>query len=711
VAGGVHRNNLLFELADALRITSERNSLSPGFAFNRVAAEWLGYDLDEANFVDGAGDRGIDFWFESDSGFDIFQCKSHDLLPNLELDSGRFDSEGVSDLDRAKLFLLTDSEIDTQNEKLMNFRHSWEHAVSSRRAMKDPEPLAVNLALILLGEGLTPQAQKEFDDFQASLQKSHSIGTVPIELHASLYTVEDLLQARWRLDNREWRDSKGTKKDWVDLFPEEKDEALEKKDTAVFYCRAVDLVRAYQEFGYQIFEPNVRCNINHSKVNAAIRESVKHRTTREEFRFLNNGVTIVCQNFQKPSANRPCFRVTKPGVVNGLQTVFSLHEAYGALPQEDKVHFEGNCYVLVRLLQEHSVRDLNRLVRATNTQNPMQARNLVSNNTEQAQFERLFAELGWFYERKQGAWEAFAADPRRWRTLPNKSKAQFQVQGGGGRPRVRRIDNEVLGQTWLSFVGFSEEAVQKKREIFENAKWYDFIFQHVPKKHGFDFQYRLEDAMQDSLNQAPPPGLMLASFLAREFARRAAPTVKENREAAIKRLRIDVQRMRPEQVQDLLAQDNEFILGQVLNGTSFEFVEFIGFILFRSLEGDLTVVGPNLLRNGMFLALSEQLDFDLVKGNILSQKVDENDVLAVSWWTFRHVLEELIGGAWLSGYRAARNRIRFLHSNETRRRLEQGAIQLHDYMNKTQLTRTWAVGIRPGKGLFGFVREALLRGT
>ena len=46
--------------------------------FGRLAAEWLDYDLPESNIVDGAGDKGIDFWFQSDSGFDVFQVKTHD---------------------------------------------------------------------------------------------------------------------------------------------------------------------------------------------------------------------------------------------------------------------------------------------------------------------------------------------------------------------------------------------------------------------------------------------------------------------------------------------------------------------------------------------------------------------------------------------------------------------------------------------------------
>src|SRR5947209_2785118 len=124
-----------------------------------------------------------------------------------------------------------------------------------------------------------------------------------------------------------------------------------------------------------------------------------------------------------------------------------------------------------------------------------------------------------FYERKQGAWDAYAADPRRWRTLPGKSKDSFQLTTAG-RPRVRRIDNELLGQCWLSFVGFSEEANHSKRNIFENDQWYDFVFLHNPLKHGSDINYKFEAARESALNHAQPPALMLCSYLAREFARK-----------------------------------------------------------------------------------------------------------------------------------------------------------------------------------------------
>ncbi len=73
--------------------------------------------------------------------------------------------------------------------------------------------------------------------------------------------------------------------------------------------------------------------------------------TRREFRFLNNGVTITCNVFNKPTQQRAYFAIIRPGIVNGLQTAVALHTAYHELAPEDQEDFRQNCSVLVRLLR------------------------------------------------------------------------------------------------------------------------------------------------------------------------------------------------------------------------------------------------------------------------------------------------------------------------------------------------------------------------
>lgn len=243
--------------------------------------------------------------------------------------------------------------------------------------------------------------------------------------------------------------------------------------------------------------------------------------------------------------------------------------------------------------------------------------------------------------------------------------------------------------------------------IFENGEWYDLVFLHTPVEQAVDYNYKLDEAADHATGNAPAPALMLAAFQAREFARRASPTARANRDGAIKRLKLDPQKMTPDEIALQLSQDPEFNLGQILNGMSFVFVEFLGYVLFKSFGKDLTAKGPALIRNGSFAAISSGPDYDVVADRVNKQQFAEDDILAVTWWIFRHVLEEMIGGAWLASYRTARNKTRFNHSSETRSRIHKGALELHRYTEKRELIRTWATGIRPPDGLFGFVRRVV----
>jgi len=171
-------------------------------------------------------------------------------------------------------------------------------------------------------------------------------------------------------------------------------------------------------------------------------------------------------SFTKPTSQRPEFIAHRPGVVNGLQTVVALHTAYQQLDDREKEDFEKNCSVLVRLLVKSALEDITRVVKATNNQNPMKPRNLVSNNLEQLIYTRIFAsELVWFYQAKEGAWDAFVSDPKRWRPDLHKRPKDFRFINSR---KNRRIDNEDLAQTWLAFIGFANEAVNEKKALFDS---------------------------------------------------------------------------------------------------------------------------------------------------------------------------------------------------------------------------------------------------
>ncbi|MBZ0292973.1 MAG: AIPR family protein [Anaerolineae bacterium] len=689
----IHRQTYLTLLNDEIRRQSYDNGVPFHTAATSVLMEWLDYDLDDVMFVH-VKDRGIDAWVANEFNIEIFQFKTHDTNENDLMELSSFNSEGVKDLTRAKDFLLYEHGSNVSKNELKQLLQIRDSAIVSNKYHSLDDVITVTLHLVLLGEGLTFSAKSEFDTFQTSLQNIEYIHDVPIKILATLHTVDDIVDSKWREDNRSWVDITGRSYSTIDLTPA--GDFISDNANAVFYCSAVDLVRAYEMLGYQLFEPNVRANIKHSRVNEAIRNSILHQKSRREFRFLNNGVTITSDSFTKPKGGRISFKVNHPGVVNGLQTVVALHTAYNKLSHADKEDFEKNCHVLVRVLNAQAVSDITSVVKATNNQNPMRPRNLVSNNAEQLTFVRLFSDKGWFYEAKQGAWDAFEKDAKRWRPNLNKRPKDFQ---GEGR-KVRRIDNERLAQTWLSLIGFSPEAINRKKELFDEP-YYSLIFKQQTTQHGTKYE-NISNASDEAINEAPNHYLLLISYIASEFARSATQPARQNRLDSCRRLGIDLEKTPRAEVDARLVQDDSYILNQALNGMSMLFTEFLGYVLYETLGSQFHILGPRLVSNHTIKNLALSGSFDSVK-SIVDADFDPKDFLVFMWLAFVDTIQDMLSGGWGESYRAANIKVRFIFSKETRNLLYREVSNKNQFMKKRTLTKVWAIGVPEGQGLFDFV--------
>ena len=180
----------LQEIQNSELVTSEHQ------AFVRLAANWLGYEnLDEdKHFLDGAGDRGIDFWYATNSGFEIFQVKSHVTGSAGEIQITRFGSEGVQDLQRIVNF-LTDESATASNKKLKMFRQDqWEHAIEQHKistAEDQDEPFQVSLGLILFGEDLTDAAHNEYQSFVHKIEDPLTYKGSKIQFRSTLESVAE----------------------------------------------------------------------------------------------------------------------------------------------------------------------------------------------------------------------------------------------------------------------------------------------------------------------------------------------------------------------------------------------------------------------------------------------------------------------------------------------------------------------------------------
>jgi len=164
-----------------------------------------------------------------------------------------------------------------------------------------------------------------------------------------------------------------------------------------------------------------------------------------EFWYLNNGITMTCDHFSYQAHSRaPIVTVENIQIVNGGQTSNALFEAY--LEQPDKVR---NVLVLAKIYETRE-RDISTAIaEATNSQTPINTRDLRSNDDVQKKLEESFLDQGIYYERKA---------------------KQYQ-----GHPRSKRLDALSAGQVFLAyFLGYPEVAKKDRARVFSD--FYDSIF-------------------------------------------------------------------------------------------------------------------------------------------------------------------------------------------------------------------------------------------
>ena len=294
-------------------------------AFLRLCVEYLGFDREAGVISDGPGDHGVDFIEADNSGASIIQSKSVDFDQQIDFERNVGSSQ-ITDLPRIRsLFENLDGLPPKMNphvkRALMDIRHHL-HSLSESQRL---EPFRVTVHFCAQAAGFTDAASAEFARLTTA---PIAYGDVDVAITYHPVFLNDLLDAKWNQTNTKWRNKKNEKRD---TFVLDVCGTLirDSSKSCVFFTKASQLVHAYKDIGYQLFESNVRCEIKNSSVNKAIRASLLSYRGREEFKHLNNGITIVCDSFQHVgSREQPTgLRVTHPGVINGLQTIKTLADS------------------------------------------------------------------------------------------------------------------------------------------------------------------------------------------------------------------------------------------------------------------------------------------------------------------------------------------------------------------------------------------------
>jgi hypothetical protein len=165
-----------------------------------------------------------------------------------------------------------------------------------------------------------------------------------------------------------------------------------------------EIHRLFNDHGDKLLERNIRryLGLHTNRVNTAIHKTLCDSQRSDKFYFYNNGITVVCDKFDYNAFQKSDYKVQLKNmqVINGGQTCKTIQETLNSfLPGM----VGESAYVMVRIYQlaethKDFVQDI---TYATNSQNPVDLRDLRSNDDIQRQLEIGIADLGYTYKRQR----------------------------------------------------------------------------------------------------------------------------------------------------------------------------------------------------------------------------------------------------------------------------------------------------------------------
>ena len=163
-----------------------------------------------------------------------------------------------------------------------------------------------------------------------------------------------------------------------------------------------ELARLTDDYGNQLFERNIRryLGLVGNRVNEAVATTLRVPEQRPNFYFYNNGITIVCSKFSYSALQRDNWTVHIKDlqIVNGGQTARTVQQAH----QEINAEIE-EAQVLIRIyeLGEDDAEVVDAITFATNSQNPVDLRDLKANDPRQKALGESIVGLGYKYRAKR----------------------------------------------------------------------------------------------------------------------------------------------------------------------------------------------------------------------------------------------------------------------------------------------------------------------
>lgn len=214
-----------------------------------------------------------------------------------------------------------------------------------------------------------------------------------------------------------------------------------------------------------VFDANVRGNLGlGGRVNKSILESATNEEEAQNFWFMNNGITMVCESFSiVRDPDDPKVKLDNLQIINGCQTTSTIRSAFedGTLSDDVKVQ--------IKIYEAKDRSFINKIVVATNNQNAIGTRDLHANDEIQGLIQRYIEDnYGLFYERKRG--EAKSNGVQKQNVINMEKAGQAYIAIFKRSPTISRAQKyKVFSQDYYS-------------DIFEKSKPWQLVVAHEVHK-------------------------------------------------------------------------------------------------------------------------------------------------------------------------------------------------------------------------------------
>ena len=164
-----------------------------------------------------------------------------------------------------------------------------------------------------------------------------------------------------------------------------------------------EIAALIERHGERLLERNIRryLGLQGNRVNEGIRDTL-NSDEKNNFYFYNNGITLTCDSFSYNALQNGDYqvRVENLQIINGGQTCMTI---FKTLQDQNFCQQNTQAYVLVRLYQLPTDNDdlVQKITYATNSQNPVDLRDLRANDNLQRRLEMDIQQLGFNYRRKR----------------------------------------------------------------------------------------------------------------------------------------------------------------------------------------------------------------------------------------------------------------------------------------------------------------------